>query len=279
MTVRFAQISDTHLSPTLSYFHDNFCRTIEHLNAEKFDFLINTGDISLDGADRRADLEFSRRCHALYDGESLLVHGNHDVGNEPYKDNIEQEINARRLQAYRDIIGPDRWRLDVPHWTLLGLNNLLCGSGLEDEGAQAAWLEVQLSSARANIALFVHKPLYTDAERTLIPGFTMSGASAQALEEAIRAAPVRFVACGHLHQYSSYVIDGVHHYLAPSTAFIMAQKIPGDTPALGCMRYTLRETGHEAEFVPLPHLEAFNADTLKGAAADLRFLPLRPVRR
>lgn len=278
MTVRFAQISDTHLSPKLSYFYDNFCRTVEHLDTNDLDFLINTGDISLDGAGRCDDLIFSKQCHALYEGDSFIVPGNHDVGNEPYNDNVEQVINPHRLQAYRDIVGPDRWRLDVPYWTLLGLNNLLSGSGLAQEGEQAAWLEAQLSSARANIALFVHKPLHAGPERALIPGFTMLGAPAQALEHAIRAAPVRFVACGHLHQYSAYEIDGVHYYFAPSTAFVMTQKLPGEAPKLGYLRYTLEQTSHATEFVPLLHLEAFNAETLKGTAPDLRFLPPRPVR-
>ena len=52
MTFRIAQISDTHLSDTKPFFVDNFVRVGEALRESKPDLVLNSGDITLDGASR-----------------------------------------------------------------------------------------------------------------------------------------------------------------------------------------------------------------------------------
>ena len=51
MTFRIAQISDTHLSDAKPFFVDNFIRIGEALRESRPDLVVNSGDISLDGAD------------------------------------------------------------------------------------------------------------------------------------------------------------------------------------------------------------------------------------
>ena len=58
MTVRIAQISDTHLSRGRPFFIGNFERIADDLRLRKPDIVINSGDLSLDGADVEDDLAF-----------------------------------------------------------------------------------------------------------------------------------------------------------------------------------------------------------------------------
>jgi 3',5'-cyclic AMP phosphodiesterase CpdA len=68
MTVHVAQISDTHLSEAKPFFNTNFARLGEALHEAAVDLVINSGDISLDGAELDADL---RRAHGLHEALDL----------------------------------------------------------------------------------------------------------------------------------------------------------------------------------------------------------------
>ena len=56
MTYRVAQISDTHLSRDKPFFVANFERVAAALVAAAPDLVLNTGDVSLDGAIEEGDL-------------------------------------------------------------------------------------------------------------------------------------------------------------------------------------------------------------------------------
>jgi len=83
MITRIAQVSDAHLSPTRSFFADNFSVVAEAVRAAKPDLMLVTGDLSLDGADSDADLGHAVAQHAAIGREWLCIPGNHDVGDEP----------------------------------------------------------------------------------------------------------------------------------------------------------------------------------------------------
>ena len=63
MTFRIAQISDTHLSLTKPFFVENFRNLAAGLAGARPDLVINTGDVSLDGANREEDLAAARGFH------------------------------------------------------------------------------------------------------------------------------------------------------------------------------------------------------------------------
>src|SRR5262249_47768125 len=79
-TFRVAQISDTHLSEDKPFFVDNFRRTAEAIAAAAPDLVINTGDISLDGAGRAGDLAAARAAHDACAVPVRFLPGNHDLG-------------------------------------------------------------------------------------------------------------------------------------------------------------------------------------------------------
>src|ERR1700742_1519292 len=101
MTFRIAQISDTHLSDSKPFFVDNFVRIGEALRAAKPDLVLNSGDISLDGASREEDLAAAR---ALHDGLGLPVRflpGNHDLGDaQDAPSHGEHAIDGERRARY-----------------------------------------------------------------------------------------------------------------------------------------------------------------------------------
>src|SRR5258707_13062561 len=80
MTFRIAQISDTHLSDSKPFFVDNFVRIGEAIRESEPDLVLNSGDISLDGASDEADLAAARPLH---DGIGLpmgFLAGHHHLG-------------------------------------------------------------------------------------------------------------------------------------------------------------------------------------------------------
>src|SRR5215813_2371100 len=80
MTFRLAQISDTHLSHNKPFFVDNFRRIGEALRSERPDLVLNTGDVSLDGASDESDLAAARALHDALGLPVRYLPGNHDLG-------------------------------------------------------------------------------------------------------------------------------------------------------------------------------------------------------
>ena len=75
MTFRIAQISDTHLSDRKPFFVDNFVRIAEVIRDSKPDLVLNSGDISLDGAGHEADLATAKQLHDGLDPADALPAG------------------------------------------------------------------------------------------------------------------------------------------------------------------------------------------------------------
>src|SRR6185436_15339202 len=126
MTFRIAQISDTHLSETKPFFVDNFVRVGEALRASKPDLVLNTGDITLNGAAHETDLAAARLLHDALGLALRFLPGNHDLGDaQETASHGEAPIDSGRRARYLKHFGPDWWCFDVPGWRVLGINALL----------------------------------------------------------------------------------------------------------------------------------------------------------
>src|SRR5262245_10714689 len=134
MTFRIAHISDTHLSAVRPFFVQNFERIGEALALEQPDLVVNSGDVSLDGASREADLAEARRLH---DALGLRVHvipGNHDIGDNPDVPRAHGgAITADRRARYRAHFPAEWWCVDAPGWRIVGVNAQLFASDLDAE--------------------------------------------------------------------------------------------------------------------------------------------------
>src|SRR5262245_5995983 len=117
MAFSIAQISDTHLSREKPFFVANFARVGEALARERPDLVINSGDISLDGATNASDL---REAQLLHDALALpcrFIPGNHDLGdNVDVPDAHGGTITMERRARYVDQFGDDWWFVDAPGW-------------------------------------------------------------------------------------------------------------------------------------------------------------------
>jgi 3',5'-cyclic-AMP phosphodiesterase len=222
---RVVQISDTHLSRRRSWFVPNFRAMVGIISDLRPALVVNTGDISFDGADLEDDLAFARSCHAEFDVPLRSIPGNHDVGDNPSGSDSAQVITEPRLLRYRRYFGEDYWLLETRPWLLIGLNVELFGSGLKAEAEQWAFLESAARRASARpIALFVHKPLcHEDPDETDVNHRYVPPEPRRRLLDLV-GANLRVVASGHVHQHRRRRIGDVDHCWAPSTAFILPDR-------------------------------------------------------
>jgi 3',5'-cyclic AMP phosphodiesterase CpdA len=224
MTFRIAQISDTHLSDRKPFFVDNFRCIGAVLRADRPDLVVNSGDISLDGASEDSDLAAAR---VLHDGLGLPVRflpGNHDLGDcQDSPSHGEGSIDAVRRDRYLRHFGPDWWTFDVPGWRVLGINSQLLGSDLDQAAEQEAAIAASAATLQARrLALFLHKPMFDrESGETAITGRFVNPLPRQKLMAALGRATPALIACGHVHQYRDTWSDGVQHVWGTSTAFVI----------------------------------------------------------
>lgn len=258
MTFRIAQISDTHLSNDKPFFVDNFMRIGDALRADRPDLVVNSGDISLDGASHEGDLVAAR---ALHDGLGLLVRflpGNHDLGDcQDSSSHGHGTIDPLRRGRYLRHFGADWWSFDVPGWRLLAINAQLLGSDLEQaEEQDAAIAEAAATAGPRRIALFLHRPMFDrSVEEAEITGRFIHPEPRRALLAALGEAMPSLVASGHVHQYRETWSDDVHHVWATSTAYVIPDRRQPryGLKEVGYVEHRLEaDGGHASRFVRVP---------------------------
>jgi len=259
MPLIVAQLSDTHLGPRTTVFQANMARIEPVLLAAPPDALVVTGDASLDGADRDADLAFAAARLRRMAGRAPLhvLPGNHDIGSHP-RTMPHQPVNAERLARWATAFGPDRFvrDLDGPGgeaWRLIGLNTEIMGTGLPEETAQAAALDTALAGAgRRRIAAFLHKPVFLHDPADPFDDWTVPPAGRAALAGLLGHPGLRLVASGHLHLHRLARRGDVLFAWAASASFINEAEtqpgLPGDR-VTGFLRHTLHADHVETELV------------------------------
>ncbi len=271
MTFRIAQISDTHLSAEKPFFVANFACVVRALIAERPDLVVNSGDISLDGATYDGDLAEARRLHDTLNLPTRFIPGNHDVGdNADVGNSHEHAIDAARHARYRRYFGHDWWTLDVPGWRILAVNAQLFGSDLDAARQQEAFVAQAAAGANGRqIALFVHKPLFNQSEEEdVVGGRFLNPAPRRRLLAALGAHRPALVASGHVHQYRSTHAGGTRHVWAPSTAFILpdTRQPRYGLKQVGYVAHELRaDGGHDSRFVTAPGSEDLDATDFPSA--------------
>jgi len=243
---RLIQISDTHLARRLPTLTQNFHRVSEYIDARRPDLVVNSGDLAFDGPTNRDDLEFARELHAALPVACRYLPGNHDIGDNPTElgPAPPQPATEQERQNFLSVFGEDRWRFDAAGWRFIGLNSLVMNTSLASEAAQYDWLASQLSSADGKpVALFLHKPLYLSSPEdpelaaSAIRYIPMPARSR--LVEMLRAADLRLVASGHVHQRRDFTYRHIRHVWAPSAGFIIPdakQEVIG-TKEVGLVEY------------------------------------------
>ncbi len=264
MTFRIAHISDTHLSGARPFFTDNFLRIGAALADAEPDLVLNSGDISLDGASSEDDLVAARELHDRLGLPVRFLPGNHDLGDShDAPGHGEHRIDAGRRERYVRHFGPDWWAIDVPGWRLLGINAQLLGSDLAAAHEQELFIEAAADIlGDRKLALLLHKPLFDqDVRETEITGRFVNPQPRRRLLERLGGARPSLVVCGHVHQFRESWSDGTRHVWGTSTGFIIPDRRQPryGLKEVGYVEHRLHEDGtHDSEFVRVPGTAALD---------------------
>jgi 3',5'-cyclic AMP phosphodiesterase CpdA len=235
--VRVTIVSDTHLSTFAPEADTNWDAVLRYIDGIDPDLVIHVGDLSLDGAFRVDDLHHARRQLDRLEVPWRAVPGNHDTGDNPFPGKPREDIDATRMEQWRNIVGEDHWSIEVGGWLLIGINAQLFGSGLDDEAAQWRFLETQFADGDRDgpTILILHKPfgLTGDELQAPHPHRYVPEPARQRLMDIVRAHRVGLVVSGHVHQYLRLDLDGTHHLWAPTTWAVLPDEMQ---PTIGLKR-------------------------------------------
>ncbi|MGK7868473.1 metallophosphoesterase family protein [Falsiroseomonas sp. E2-1-a20] len=277
MPLIVAQISDSHLGPRTTVFQANMARIEAVLHAAPPQALVASGDVSLDGADRDADLSFAAAALRRMAGAVplLVLPGNHDVGSD-IRSMPTQPVDAARMARWAAEFGPDRFVLDLDGpggeaWRLLGLNTEIMGTGMAEEAAQAAWLAQALEGlGRRRIAAFLHKPAFIGGMDDPFDYWSVPPEGRFALAPLLAHPALRLVASGHLHMHRMERRGEVVFAWCPPASFVCEPEIQPGVPdgdrIGGFLRHTLHADHVETELVApaglrAPYLEEVRAES------------------
>ncbi|KRR19889.1 metallophosphoesterase family protein [Bradyrhizobium retamae] len=257
---RLTQISDTHLARRLQKLTDNFHRVSEHIDATRPDLVVNTGDLAFDAPTSPDDLNFAKELHDSLPVPCRHLPGNHDVGDNPTEvaPAPKDLATENERQNYLSVIGEDRWRFDAAGWCFIGLNSLIINTGIESEAEQFGWLASELGRVNGKpIALFLHKPLFLNAPddpETLDTAIRyVPQPRRRSLIEMFSKVDLRLVASGHVHQRRDFTYRHTRHIWAPSTGFILPERIQ---PVIGIKEVGLVEYRFQPDALEVRHVKA-----------------------
>ena len=255
---RVVQISDTHLSSRLPWSVTNVETVVDWLVADPPDLVVHTGDIAFDDVDDADERQFGYEVLSRIPAPLVVIPGNHDVGDNGAEPWEGQAPDPGRVAAFCEVWGADRFSIELGGWRLVGINNLLCGTGMAAEDEQEAWLVEHLAAAGdlgQPVALFMHKPLcLTDPEHDDGPGSTLEGAGRARLAAVLAAHPVAMVASGHLHRYHAGALpSGTATVWSPSLAFLGRHSEVG-TRRLGVVEHRFDDDGTWSHWLEVPAL-------------------------
>jgi 3',5'-cyclic-AMP phosphodiesterase len=268
MTFRIAQISDTHLSNGRPFFVDNFLRIGEAIRESKPDLLLNSGDISLDGASDEADLAAAKQLHDGLGLSMRFLPGNHDLGDsEDAPSHGEAAIDDGRRDRYVRHFGADWWSFDVPGWRVVGIDAQLLGSSLKAAADQQAAVGAAMAGlGKRKLALFLHKPLFDQsADETEITGRFVNPVPRRLLLADLGAAVPSLVVCGHVHQYRETWAGSTRHVWGPSTGFILPDRWQPryGLKEVGYVEHRLHEDGtHDSALMRVPEVPTIDISSL-----------------
>jgi len=102
--MRIAVVSDSHLAPVAEELLPNWEAAKQFISRSAVDLTIHLGDVTLDGANRSADLRYARSVIGEWPTRIRFLPGNHDIGDNPWGPGqaSPHPLNLERLRDYRE---------------------------------------------------------------------------------------------------------------------------------------------------------------------------------
>lgn len=244
-------VSDSHLSPRAPFADAHWQAIIEYTAVSAPDLVVHTGDISLDGADRRDDLEHAREQLDRLPAPWLAIPGNHDIGDAAPS---SQPVDETRRLRYSEVFGDASWAFDFDGWRLVGVDVQTLLSTLPAAGELWDWLDDALDRPAPTV-LFVHRPLHPlaigEADE---PHRYVTEPARSRLGRLAAAGGVRLVASGHVHQWHHAEVAAASHVWAPSTWAALPDRVQPVIGAklVGAVEHTLTPDGGVASELVQP---------------------------
>ena len=223
---KIVQISDTHLSATHAYFHENWTVLLESLSGETVDLIVHSGDVSFNGAKNEADIAYARAQFDHLPQRWLAISGNHDIGEAPRHSRLSQPINDERLCRWQRHFGCNWWMEDIGAWRFIGIDTALMGSERPEESEQLSFLTEALESRGVREAMvFTHMPPFVlDVADKEFTTSAIPFVARMPFLDLCRKSGVKVIASGHLHIYHQTQYEGIDIIWAPTTAMVSIEK-------------------------------------------------------
>jgi 3',5'-cyclic AMP phosphodiesterase CpdA len=235
---RLAIVSDSHLSLRTPEAEANWSAVVEHVASVVPDLVVHLGDLSLDGAHDPDDLRFARSQLDRLPVPWLAIPGNHDIGDNPSAATpAEEVVTVERCERWNDLIGADRWSVELADWSLVAINAQLIGTGLQAEEEQWVWLDGELAKQPVGkpTALITHKPITAGADELAEapPRRFLPGPDGRPVTDRAGTDLIDLVLSGHVHQYRRLEFGSTVHVWAPTTWAVLPEAAQ---PTLGVKR-------------------------------------------
>lgn len=276
-TWSFAFATDIHVGSPRSFrfapaWNENWATARRQIVGSRPDFLLLGGDITRDGSLHRYELEAIKDDLDALPFPYHVVAGNMDTGNKRTevrgpledRDDVALSLRSEQLEQFESVFGPLWWSFDHKGLRVSGFCDMVAGSGLPEEKAFWAWLEIQARRPKAAAQVWVtHSPLFVD--RPDEPNFDVTRRDQyydfyfnidqphrRAILDAIEATGATLVLSGHVHCRKRHSVRGIDYQIGPSTAFPQwGDRWEDGDPTLGFLRCDVDGADVGVTFVPL----------------------------
>ncbi len=260
----FAIVADTHITDEEGLAIDGSHKTgekvagmyrdlIQRVNDMHPEFVVHLGDITHptptepDYGD--AALAF-HKASEIFSMPYYLVPGNHDIGEKihPALPCIDEEVSItkRTIGSYEQHFGQQRYSFQHGGCLFIVINTMLMNSGLEEEGDQWAWLEQTLyENSEKRVFIFAHYPLFLSSKDEPEHYDNIDEPARSRMLKIMATYKVEGYYAGHVHNFFYNHMDGIHHFVLPSTSIIRHdyQEFFQATPTREMGRFDPAKTG------------------------------------
>ena len=274
----FLHACDSHLGTPRSYrfrpaINQRWAAISKQMAAIDAAFLLHGGDLTRDGESHEFEYKIARDDLDELPFPTFVIPGNMDVGNKwaakrgtlHYWDDRTLNLTRRRLELFASWFGPIHWTFSYRDVRCTGFFAAVAGTGLSQEKHLWRLLDKlqRLPRARHHVAVMHYWPFMeqldepswdiTDESQYDNWYFSIDPPHRQRLWEALKAAGVEILFCGHVHTGRPVqIVDGIRLYRSPPGGNTpqLAERWTDAETRCGFHRCDVSADGIEVTFVP-----------------------------